>query len=208
VIASLRGALLRKDAASAGSGVAVIEVGGVGYRAHVSTGTIAALPEPGAEVFLHTVTVVREDSFSLFGFSDAEELALFNLLVLVKGIGPRLALTALSGMRPRELAGAIAAGDASRVATVPGIGRKTAERVILELRDKVSALTVLHESSPFTLSREEAEDLVSALANMGFRPSEAKAALRQVMEKRESPPPLDTLIRECLKVLSAGRIHG
>jgi Holliday junction DNA helicase RuvA len=209
VIASLRGKVLRKDPSTAGGPYSVVvEANGVGYRLFLSNATFALLPATGEQVFLHAVMVVREDAILLFGFGDEMELALFDLLVEVKGIGPRLALSALSGLRPHDLAGAIARGDAVRIATVPGIGRKTAERIVLELRDKVPALMVpVGEPAP-ALPREAAEDVISALLNMGFRPAEGRTALRTVMEGREVAPPLDALIRECLKILSAGRLHG
>lgn len=213
MIASLRGTLLRKDLPPGGSGSVVVEAAGVGYRLFLSTATMAALPPAGEEVFLHAVTVVREDAIHLFGFADELELSLFNLLVGVKGIGPRLALAALSGLRPHELAGAIARGDAARIATIPGIGKKTAERIVLELRDKVPALAVPLEEGAGSLPPGVSEDVVSALLNMGFRPSEGKAALREVIArtagKEGGPAPsLDLLLRECLKILSSGRLHG
>ncbi len=210
MIASLRGTLLAKTPGpgSAGPATAVVEAGGVGYRVFLSAGTLAALPDAGEQVFLRTVTVMREDAIQIFAFGEDLELSLFKLLLEVKGIGPRLALSALSGMRPPDLAGAIARGDAARIAGVPGIGRKTAERIVLELREKVPALAVPADRIAPVLPPVLAEDAVSALLNMGFRPSESRAALRAVMEGRGEAPALDALIRECLKVLSAGRLHG
>ncbi len=210
MIASLRGTLAAKDPDSI---TAVVEAGGVGYRVFLPSGTLAALPPVGEEVFLRVVTVVREDAFLLFGFGDEEERTLFNLLTGVKGIGPKLALAVLSGIRPGDLSAAIGRGDAARVATVPGIGKKTAERIILELKDKVPALpSGPAPASVSGLPPELENDVLSALVNLGYRAPDARAALTRVAEAQGEGsgrrPTLDSLLRECLKLLAQGRARG
>jgi len=141
MIASLRGILLEKQA-----GTCVIEAAGVGYLVHVSTYTANGLPERGCEVLLRTRQVVREDALILFGFADPEELHLFDLMIAVSGVGPKLALAILSGMRPQALARAIRSENHGALVAIPGIGRKTAERLVVELREKVDPM--LSSSSP------------------------------------------------------------
>ena len=132
MIASLRGILSDKSA-----GTCTIEAGGVGYLVFVSAHTWSSLPERGGAVYLRTRQIVREDALQLFGFGDTEELRLFDLLIAVSGVGPRLALALLSGLRPQALARAIRDEQVGALVAVPGIGRKTAERLIVELRDKL-----------------------------------------------------------------------
>ena len=133
MIASIKGTLALKDPA----GTVVVDTGTIGYRLFVSVNTLLDLPEVGHDLFLHVVTVVREDAFTLFGFSQPEEKDLFNLLVQVKGIGPKVAIALLGGLKPGDLKTAIAREDAGWISTVPGVGKKTAERIVLELKDKV-----------------------------------------------------------------------
>lgn len=155
----------------------VIDAGGVGYRLVVSAETLKAVPATGREAFLHAELVAREDSLSLFGFASEEERDLFGQLVSVSGVGPKVAIAALSGGPARELLRAIAAGDAKRFQAVPGIGKRTAERIIVELREKVAgeleeevALGVAGESDPRALARD-------GLVNLGYAPPEAERLL-------------------------------
>lgn len=180
MIASVRGTLLEK-----GDGSCVLEAGGVGYLVHVSAHTLAALPERDSEVTLRTRQVVREDAITLFGFSDGDELRLFDLLIGVSGVGPKLALTVLSGLRPHALATAIRDGNAARLVSVPGIGRKTAERLIVELRDKLELVSMPAPSSgdpgvevPARSAREE--DAIAALVSLAYTRAQAQETVRLV----------------------------
>ena len=142
MIASLRGLLAERSAHAC-----VIEAGGVGYLVSVSTRTARALPEPGSAVFLLTHQVVREDALMLFGFADATERRLFELLITVSGVGPKVALGVLSGLEPGALARAIRDEHIAALVAVPGVGRKTAERLVVELRDKLE-LIVTAQGAP------------------------------------------------------------
>jgi len=154
----------------------VIDAGGVGYRLAVSSETLKAVPGAGSEAFLHAELVAREDSLSLYGFSAEEERDLFRLLTTVSGVGPKVAIATLSGGSTRDLLRAIAAGDAKRFQAVPGIGKRTAERIIVELREKVAGaleeevVVVGGEDSPRALARD-------GLVNLGYAPLEAEQLL-------------------------------
>lgn len=154
----------------------VVDAGGVGYKLAISAETLKAVPAVGLEAFLHAELVAREDSLSLYGFASEEERDLFNLLVSVSGVGPKVAIAALSGGPARELLRAIAAGDAKRFQAVPGIGKRTAERIIVELRDKVAgaaaeeAIASVGEDDPRALARD-------GLVNLGYAPLEAEQLL-------------------------------
>jgi len=195
MIASLRGTLTEK-----GVGTCVIDAGGVGYLVQVSSHTLAALPERGAPVTLRTRQVVREDSIQLFGFSDPEELRLFDLLIGVSGVGPRLALALLSGLQPAAVARAIRGEQVGALTTVPGIGRKTAERVIVELRDKLEApLSPAREGGVLPRSAR-LQDAVAALTSLGYTPAQAQDAMRRLGEETESLS-LEDLVRRALALL-------
>lgn len=179
MIASVRGIVLDK-----GDGWCVIEAGGIGYLLHVSTQTLASLPAPGDEARLRTRHVVREDAQLLFGFLDPDELRLFDLLITVNGVGPKLALAALSGLKPAILARAIRDGDLASIVRVPGIGRKTAERMVVELRDKLE-FVAMAPSTPSkggsVLPRDgRLTDAVAALVTLGYPASQAQEAVQRV----------------------------
>jgi Holliday junction DNA helicase RuvA len=170
VIASVRGEVTVRRADHV-----VIECGGVGYRLAVSAHTLRAVPAAGEDALLHTHLVLRDDGMHLFGFASEEERELFLMLVGVQSVGPKVALAVLSGGSPRELTNAMAAGDAGRFQAVPGIGKRTAERIIVELREKVageavSAIQVTASEDPRTLARE-------GLLGLGFAPAEADQLL-------------------------------
>ena len=154
----------------------VVECGGVGYRLSVSAHTLRSVPAAGEEALLHTHLVLRDDGMHLYGFSSEEERELFLMLVGVQSVGPKVALAVLSGGSPRDLSGAIAAGDSARFQAVPGIGKRTAERVIVELREKVAgqavsaAVQTTASEDPRTLARE-------GLLGLGFAPAEADQLL-------------------------------
>jgi Holliday junction DNA helicase, RuvA subunit len=182
----------------------VLLVGGVGYLLHVSKPTLQQLPALGAKVSLQVHTVVREDSFSLYGFRRSHERELFLKLLQVSGIGPKVALTILSGLDVHDFAEAIGREDLVRLTAIPGIGKKTAERLILELKDKM--IGFLAQASredpqyvPAPLSTV-AEEAISALVNLGYTRQEAQKALQSLPKNSELP--LEVLLREGLKALS------
>jgi holliday junction DNA helicase RuvA len=155
----------------------VIDAGGVGYRLTVSAETLKAVPATGRDAFLHAELVAREDSLALFGFASEEERDLFGQLVSVSGVGPKVAIAVLSGGPARELLRAIAAGDAKRFQAAPGIGKRTAERIIVELREKVAGaleeevvLAAAGNGDPRALARD-------GLVNLGYAPLEAEQLL-------------------------------
>jgi Holliday junction DNA helicase RuvA len=155
----------------------VVSCGGVGYRLAVSAETLRHVPRVGQEVALHTHLVVRDDALALYGFATEEERDLFLLLIGVQSVGPKMALAVLSGGTPRDLLAAVAAGDVARLQAVPGIGKRTAERIVVELREKVGAvsddpivITRAADDDPRTLARE-------GLVGLGFSAQEADALL-------------------------------
>jgi Holliday junction DNA helicase RuvA len=178
----------------------VIDANGVGYRLTVSSETLKAVPAAGAEGFLHAELVSRDDSLALFGFASEEERDLFGELVSVSGVGPKVAIATLSGGPARELLRAIAAGDAKRFQAVPGIGKRTAERIIVELRDKVAGS--LEEGIVEALAEGgDARDLArDGLVNLGYAPLEAE----QLLEGLESTDPQE-LIAGALRKAGAGK---
>ena len=180
-----------------GSEDLVVDVGGVGYHVYVSTQTLAALPAEGAEVDLFTVTHVREDALQLFGFADPGERALFQLLQSVSGIGPRLALNILSGMATAELREAIRRRDLVRLTRIPGVGKKTAERMSVELADKLALLPETPLVRRDGAAHDVAAQAVSALINLGFRLPEAEGAVEGALSAGASV--LEDVVREALR---------
>lgn len=176
MIAHLRGTLLEKHPHQA-----IVECQGVGYDVAIPVSTFTRLPDPGLEVRLRIHTSVREDAIQLFGFFTAEEKQLFEKLTSVSGIGPKLALTALSGLPPADLAAAIRGGEVTQLTRIPGVGKKTAERMILELRDKLDLLLPSDgpKSTPISLLSPLDADIVSALVNLGSSRPAAEAAVRK-----------------------------
>lgn len=176
MISTLRGIVVSKDAGSA-----VIEVGGIGFSVGMSTRTLISLPALGEQVFVWTSMSVREDGISLFGFISENERLLFSRLISVSGIGPKVALAALSSFPSESLAEIIATGDVARMATVPGIGRKTAQRMVLELKGSLDdlfgaeGLLAEVEGGGLDAGRSDATD---ALLAMGFSSAEVQLALR------------------------------
>jgi holliday junction DNA helicase RuvA len=194
MIAFLRGRVLEKHPTRV-----IVETGGVGYEVHMPLSSYSAVGEPGAEVSLRIHTHVREDALQLFGFATQLELALFDRLVAVSGIGPKLALAVLSGIAPDDLVTAIRGGDVARLVAIPGIGRKTAERIVLELRDKVGAL----ESSAAGPSADGMRgDLVSALVNLGYHRPAAEKAVDTALAATGGA--FDAALRQALDSLTRG----
>ena len=195
MIAHLRGRLLAKH-----PNQVVVETGGVGYDVTISVPTFSDLPGVGSEVALHIRTHVREDLIALYGFLHPAEKHLFEKLITVSGIGPKLAITILSGMAADEMVGAIRSNDVGRLTRIPGIGKKTAERMVLELRDKLPAERVGEVAAAPAMSAVE-EDVLSALMNLGYQRATAERALL-VVTKNGRGGPFETMFREALAVLS------
>ncbi len=173
MIAHLRGRLLEKRPTQV-----ILDVGGVGYNVHIPVSTFYQLPKPGAEAQLFIYTHVREDTLALYGFLTEKEKALFEKLIGVSGIGPRLAVTVLSGLEIDELGAAIRRADTQRLTRIPGVGRKTAERIVLELREKLPAPAA--EMAPAASALEE--EVVSALLNLGCGRTSAEAAVKKASQ--------------------------
>lgn len=195
MIAHLRGKLLAKH-----PNQAIVETSGVGYDVTISVPTFSDLPAAGAEVALHIHTHVREDVIALYGFLRLAEKMLFEKLISVSGIGPKLAITILSGMAADEMVRAIRSNDVARLTRIPGIGKKTAERMVLELRDK------LPEAGPISVPTIPAlgaveEDVLSALINLGYQRPTAEKALA-VATKNSTGKSFDALFREALNIMS------
>jgi len=202
MIASLRGTLLEKNA-----GTCVVEAGGVGYLVQVSGHTAASLPTAGQEVFLRTRHVVREDAVQLFGFGEAEELELFDLMIGVSGVGPKLALAVLSGLRPPVLRRAIREEQVGLLTSVPGIGKKTAERLVVELRDKLEALPGPARDGRVLPRSEQWNDAVAALRTLGCTASEAQEAVRRAAAADEALS-FNELVRRSLALLGKPAAGG
>jgi Holliday junction DNA helicase RuvA len=175
MIALLRGILIEKH-----PNQAIVETGGVGYDVSIPVSTFTRLPDTGAEVRLRIHTHVREDALSLYGFLTVDEKTLFEKLIGVSGIGPTLAVKILSGLAATDLIHAIRRGEVERLVRIPGIGKKTAERMVLELRDKLPAVSGDEPSvaAPETLSLVD-QDVLSALLNLGCGRPQAEAAVRK-----------------------------
>ena len=210
MIASLRGTLLER-----GDGSCVIEAAGVGYLLHVSTATLVALPAVGDEARLHTRQIVREDAVLLFGFADRDELRLFDLLIAVNGVGPRIAIAVLSGMKPGAFARAVRDEHLAAITAVPGVGRKTAERLVVELRDKLGFVamaaadaaagegaTASRGRKPRVLEKNERfEDAAAALITLGYTSAQAQDAVRRVAEDA-SDAQAEELVKRALALLA------
>jgi Holliday junction DNA helicase RuvA len=198
MIAYLRGTLLEKH-----PNEAVVEVNGVGYDVHIPVSTYTALPDTGAEVRLRVHTHVREDALTLFGFVSAEEKSLFEKLISVSGIGPKLAITVLSGLNTSDLVSAIRNGEIERLVRIPGVGKKTGERIILELRDKLGALAAaaaVPAPPPADAWSAIDHDVMSALVNLGCNRTAAEAALRKA-KIAGTPPEFEPLFRRSLELV-------
>ena len=177
----------------------IVDVHGVGYRVLVSLNAFAALPAPGSEVELEIHTHLRETALELFGFIEADEKTLFLALITVSGVGPRMALNILSGMPTADLMEALGAGNVARLVSIPGVGKRTAERLVVELQDKVRKLGAASPPDGREPSRVENE-AVSALVNLGYRPPEAERAVRGALERGGGE--LGDVIRRALQKLS------
>jgi Holliday junction DNA helicase RuvA len=199
MISHLRGALLEKN-----PNMVVVDVHGVGYEVTIPVSVYSSLPAIGADVGLYIHTHVREDALSLFGFVSAAEKTLFEKLISVSGIGPKLAVTALSGLAAPDLIAAIRNGAVEQLVKIPGVGKKTAERMVLELRDKldsigVSARAAGASSAESSFSATE-EDTISALMNFGSTRASAEAAVTKA-RSADGANDFDALFRRALKLV-------
>lgn len=200
MIASLRGTL-----GEIFPGGCIVECGGVGYLVSVSAHTAQALPARGTDVFLRTRQVVREDALLLFGFADAEELRLFDLLIAVSGVGPRLALAVLSGLRPAALARAIREEHVAALVAIPGIGRKTAERLVIELRDRLDLPPSPARESGVLPGAERFDDAIAALVRLGYTAAHAQEAVRKAAAGSGELSP-EELVRRSLVTLGKATV--
>jgi Holliday junction DNA helicase RuvA len=195
VIASLTGLVAEK-----GEDTAVIDVGGVGYLVHLSAASLLMLPARGERVALRVITHLRQDALDLFGFATEEEQDVFRALIDVKGVGPRAAQNILSGIEPRALAQAVAQGDVARLTKVPGVGKKTAERLVVELKEKLVALARAAGPGPARKAGGVLEQLAVALVNLGYKPAQAEQ-VAEALRPQVGGKGLDELLREALKAM-------
>ncbi len=207
MIATLTGKVFSK-----GFDRSVVDVGGVGYEVILSTDNVARMPEKGEDVFFYIHTNVREDAITLFGFLEEQEKELFLILKTVSGIGPKMALSMLSGLRVGEICQAISGGDIKRLTTLPGVGKKTAERICVDLKEKVAHLVSgsvsLHggDSAVVAVEGSAVADALSALVNLGYADNVARGALgkvkKQLGEENFNTQKVEGLIREALRALA------
>jgi Holliday junction DNA helicase RuvA len=195
MIAHLRGRLIHKQ-----PGQAIVEAAGVGYDITISVPTFTALPSVGAEASLHIHTQVREDQIALFGFLEREEKRLFERLITVSGVGPKLAITLLSGLSPERTVQAIRAQDHAQLTRIPGVGKKLAERLVVELKDKLNDFAAA--PTPVAVQGAAVEDVLSALVNLGYQRPAAEKAIEQAAAKDKAlTAEFDGLFRAALKVI-------
>ena len=192
MIGSLRGRLISKRPDNV-----VVEAGGVGYQVSLPVNLLSALPREGSEVFLHIYTHVREDALQLYGFPSEEEKKIFITLLSVSGIGPKMALNILSGIPLKDFLHAMESEDVAMLCRIPGLGKKTAHRLILELREKLPAAGGVRDRA--------FEDTLSALMNLGYKKSEAQDSLEKAMKKGYTQ--IEDLLKESLKYLTGLQIE-
>lgn len=200
MIARINGTLVQKSVTQC-----VVDVHGTGYRIVVPLSTFYELPEGGRSVVLHIHTHVREDAISLFGFYTEEERDVFELMISVTGIGPRLAVNILSGISATEWVRAVAAEDLKRLTGIPGVGRKTAERMILELKEKAGKLgsgAVPAGIATVRTGEQVKEDALSALVNLGYKGSSARDAVERIMKEAPEPLSLDRILKQALRIMA------
>ncbi len=192
MIARLRGQLFEKN-----PGQLVVDVQGVGYSVFVAMPTYSSVPDPGSEVALDIYTHVREDVIQLYGFSTRLERSIFERLTHISGIGPRLALTILSGSSVEDLVGSIKRGDLARLTSISGVGKKTAERIVLELKDKLREFVVEKDRT------DSETDVTSAIENLGYNRGLIEAAIKRALDGAADPG-FDELFKKTLQILTKG----
>jgi len=193
MIAHLRGRLIEKEPARV-----VIDTNGVGYEVYVPLSTFTAMPDIGVEVALDIHTHVREDIIALYGFSSRQERRVFERLITISGIGPKLAVTILSGGSIEGLVGAIRKGDLARLTAIPGVGKKTAERIVIELRDKLKDFAEGPAKSTVEM------DVLSALENLGYPHPIAEAAMNRALDGQQEAAAFDVIFKRTLQILTKG----
>ena len=197
MIAHLKGQLTYKSPE-----YTIVDVSGVGYQVFTPLSTYYALTDPGQTVSLRVHTRVREDELKLFGFLTEEEQTIFQKLITINKVGPKLALGILSGMSPADLISTIMNNDAARLSTIPGVGKKTAERLTLELKDKLADLALEMEHHPEAAPKQGFyDDALSALVNLGYKKPEAEKALKTIYNQNGKDASLEDLIKESLNIL-------
>jgi len=198
MIAFLRGRVLEKH-----PNRLIVDVAGVGYDVAVPLSTFYVAGDPGAEIALRVHTHVREEQLALFGFATPLELTVFERLIAINGIGPKLALSVLSGLEPRELVASIQRGDLGRLTSIPGVGKKTAERIVLELRDRLpQALESVGTVPAPTAADRLRDDLVSALSNLGYHRHAIDKVLDKHLSNASEQSSFQDVLRSSLKELS------
>ena len=201
MIAFLRGTLLEKH-----PNQVIVDTGGVGYDVQIPVSTFSALPGPGSEIKLRIHTHVREDALSLFGFFTAEEKTIFERLISISGIGPRLAITVLSGLNTADLVSAIRGGQVDQLVRIPGVGKKTAERIVLELKDKLEGIGAASmdgaplKGAPAAALSDVEQDVLSALLNLGCNRASADNAVRKA-KASGAPAEFEPLFRRALELV-------
>jgi Holliday junction DNA helicase RuvA len=193
VIAYLKGKILQKT-----PGQVIVDIGGVGYSAFIPLSTYLQLGEEGSPCELRIYTHLTDSSLSLFGFFSAAEKDIFQKLISISGIGPKVALNVLSGIGPAELEAAVHSSDVARITLIPGIGKKLATRIALELQEKLEK----KEKVLAGRGSRERDDLIAALMNMGFRRKEVEGVVDQTLRAHKGGAGIETLLRECLKKLA------
>ena len=197
MIAHLSGKLLSKQ-----PNQVIVDVNGVGYEVCVPLSTFYELGDVGGPVQLRIYTHVREDTIALFGFKSANEKLMFEQVTSISGIGPKLGITILSGMPVDELVAAIRQSNLARLTSIPGIGKKTAERLVVELRDKLAKTVPTGEQTAAQSVSQPQEDVISALVNLGYAKPSAEKAVQTVVSISKTEPPFEELLRTALRQLS------
>jgi Holliday junction DNA helicase RuvA len=200
MIARLSGILIEKSVTQC-----VVDVNGAGYRVVVPLTTFYELPDVGQPVVIHIHTHVREDAIHLYGFHAQEDREVFQMMISVSGIGPKLAVNILSGINAGELVRAVTEEDLKRLTGIPGVGKKTAERMILELKDKAAKLG--RETAPggtvaVKTATQVQDDVLSALVNLGYKGSAVKEVVDRIMREAPEPLSLDRFLKQALRVLA------
>jgi len=193
MIAHLRGRILEKHPSHV-----ILEAAGVGYEVTISVPSFSGLPAEGAEVSLYIHTHVREDTLALYGFLRREEKQLFERLIGLSGIGPKLAITVLSGIAADALVTALRGNDLTALTRIPGVGKKTAERMVLELRDKLDGLAAAPVPPPATRMEE---DVISALVNLGYQRGSAEQAVKRALDKAGSGASFEQVFRQTMGLM-------
>ena len=197
MIAHLSGKLLSKQ-----PNQVIVDVNGVGYEVHVPLSTFYEVGDVGSLVQLRIYTHVREDTIALFGFKSAKEKLMFEQVTSISGIGPKLGITILSGMPVDELVASIRQSNLARLTSIPGIGKKTAERLVVELRDKLAKTVPTGEQTAAQSVSQPQEDVISALVNLGYAKPSAERAVQSVVSTSKTEPAFEELLRTALRQLS------